>query len=158
MLGHNARGARRADFLREVGWFAVSTGLVMGVAALVVWLIAAHTLGEDRIGQRTLLLSTLILLGLGNLPRVAEGDARLHWWIVGAVAVYLAVLYVPPLGAYHDIPLSAARFFELRPLSAARWGVVLAAVAPGLVLCWVFGHALQGVQPQPRVAPENRGQ
>jgi Cation transporting ATPase, C-terminus len=141
MLGRNARGMRRADFLREVGWFAVSTGLVMGVAALAVWLVAAHVLHEDRVGQRTLLLSALVLLGLGNLLRVAEGERRLRWWVVAALAVYAAVLYVPPLGEYRGVPLSAAHFFDLRPLSLARWGLVVAATAPALALCWLLGRA-----------------
>jgi cation-transporting ATPase E len=156
MLGHNARGARRADFLREVGGFAVSTGLVMGVAALAVWLVAALALQEDRVGQRTLLLSTLVLLGLGNLLRVAEEDRRLRWWVLAALAVYALVLYVPPLGEYRGVPLSAAHFFDLRPLSLGRWGLVVTVAAPALALCWLLGRLLQRAQAEPRVAPKDR--
>jgi cation-transporting ATPase E len=143
MLGRSARGGRRADFLREVGWFAVSTGLVMGGAALTVWLVAARVLGEDRIGQRTLLLSTLVLLGLGNLPRVAEGDRHLRWWVVVALVVYALVLYVPPLGEYRGVPLSAAHFFDLRPLSLVCWGLIVAVAVPALALCWLLGRLLE---------------
>jgi cation-transporting ATPase E len=156
MLGRNTRGARRADFLREVGVFAVSTGLMMGVAALAVWLVAALVLEEDRVGQRTLLLSTLIVLGLGNLLRVAEGDRRLRWWVVAALAVYALVIYIPPLGEFRGVPLSAAHFFDLRPLNLARWGLVVAAAAPALALCWLFGRPLQRAQAEPRVAPKDR--
>jgi cation-transporting ATPase E len=156
MLGHNVRGARRADFLREVGGFAVSTGLVMGVAVLAVWLVAVFVLKEDQVGQRTLLLSTLVLLGLGNLLRVAEGDRRFRWWVVAALVVYAAVLYVPPLGEYRGVPLSAAHFFDLRPLSLARWGLVVAVALPALVLCWLLGRLLERAQTEPRVAPKDR--
>jgi cation-transporting ATPase E len=126
--------ASRADFLREVGWFAVSRGLVMGAAGLAVWLIAARGLHEDETGQRALLLSALVLLGLGNVLGVAEANRRLYAWAAAALALYLAVLYVPSLGEYRGVSLSAADFFELRPLSLSQWAPVAGAVAVGLLL------------------------
>jgi cation-transporting ATPase E len=142
MLSRKAPGAQRADFLREVGWFAVSTGVVMGTAGLVVWLIAARGLGDDLTGQRTLMLSTLILLGLGNLLRVAEADRWLGWWVGAALPVYLAVMYVPPTGA----------FFELTPLSPGRWGLVVAVAAPALALCWLAGRLRRSRLATPQAA------
>jgi hypothetical protein len=82
--------------------------------------------------QRTMLLSTLVLLGVGNLPRVltAAGetlslsDRRLLWWVPAAVLLYAACPYWP----------LAAEFFQLTPRDPARWGVVVAAAGAGLLL------------------------
>src|SRR5262249_8478579 len=84
-----ARGSH-ARFLRGVGAFVLSTGLVTGLAGLAVCLIA------DAEHRQTMLLSTLVLLGLGTLPRVltAEGeqltrlDRRLLWWLPAGVLLY----------------------------------------------------------------------
>ena len=149
MLDRKASGSRRPDFLREVGWFALSTGLVMGARG--VGRLAdrrARPGSEDRMGQRTLLLSTLVLMGLGNVLRVAEGDRRLRWWVAAALPVYVAVMYVPPLGEYRGVPLSAAYFFELRSLALAQWGLVIAAAGPALTVCWLLGRLrFRGRQP-----------
>jgi cation-transporting ATPase E len=141
MLSRNAppRGLK-ASFLREVGWFAVSTGLVMGAAGLAVWLAAAGAFGEGLRAQRTLLLSALVLLGLGNVLRIAEGDRWLRRWVAAALPTYALVMYVPPLGEYRGVPLSAAHFFELEPLSPSQWGLVIAVAAPALALCWLAGR------------------
>src|SRR5262249_12829800 len=90
MLSRRGDVPGRAGFLREVGWFVLSTGLVIGVAGLVVFVLAGvfwpgtvpdrdtvplegvasglaavATLAYDHVTlQRTLLLATLILLGL----------------------------------------------------------------------------------------------
>jgi cation-transporting ATPase E len=133
MISREAAGRStpsQSDFLREVGWFAVSSGLVMGAAGLAAWVIAVRVLGESLAGQRTLLLSTLIALGLGNVLRVAEADRRLRWWVVAALVVYVVVIYVPLL----------ADFFELQPLNWERWSLVLAISAPALALCWLAGQ------------------
>jgi cation-transporting ATPase E len=127
----------KSDFLREVGWFAVSSGLVTGIAGLLVWLIAARGLGAELPVQRTLLLSTLILLGLGNVVLLAEGDRWLFRWVAFASAVYVLVLYAPPVGMYGETVLSAANFFDLVRLNLAQWGLVGAVAVPGIALCWL---------------------
>jgi cation-transporting ATPase E len=141
MLDRRPGGSRAADprseFLREVGWFAVSAGLVTGVAGLAVWLIAARAQHEDETGQRTLLLSTLIVVGLGNVLCVAGDDRRLRWWIMVASLVYVAVMYVPP----------TAGFFELVPLGLSQWGLVVAVAIPAVASCWmVSGLRLNGAR------------
>jgi hypothetical protein len=118
--------------LRELGWFVVPTGLVIGAAGLAIFLISARLREDDVQTQRTLLLSTLVLLGLTSLLRVlddgwarpAGGDAQLRRLAAAAIPVYLAALYLPP----------AADFFQLTPLGLAEWGLVLAAVGPAYVL------------------------
>jgi cation-transporting ATPase E len=125
-----ARG-RHAGFLKSIGLFALTTGLVVGLAALGVYLFSAFVLGDPVITRRTMLLSALVLMGLGTLPRVltAEGeeltftDRRFLLWLPAALALYAAVMYWP----------LAADFFQLTPLDATRWGVVLAAVVVALL-------------------------
>jgi hypothetical protein len=132
------REPSQVGFLREVGWFAVATGLVTGVAGLIVFLISEYAFPDDVPTQRTLLLSTLILLGLGNLVRVVTHGERqplaaVRWvfgWVLLAVPVYALAMYVPPL----------ARFFELVPLGPREWGLVLAVAVPAFGLCLLTGR------------------
>ncbi len=147
--------AARRSFLREVGEFALRSGLVIGIAGLVVLLLAHHVwggylvagLGQVSQGhaaegvlevsartERTYLLTTLVLLGLDVLLRVlrdngqeATFDRRLRWLAVAMVPVYLLALYVPP----------AANFFEVTPLALVQWGQVLAVVVPAAALARV---------------------
>ena len=110
----SAARAGHAGFLRSIGLFALTTGIATGLAGLAVMLLSARVLGDPELTQRTMLLSTLVLLGLGNLPRVltAEGerltwtDRRLLGWPPAAVLLYAAAMYWP----------LAADFFRLAPL------------------------------------------
>jgi cation-transporting ATPase E len=123
--------ATRPGFLREVGWFAIRTGLIIGIAGLIMMVIA-HRLHDDRM-TRTLLLSTLTLLGVTTLLRALtdgesqplRGDSNFRWLAVGALPVYGIAMYVPP----------AADFFQLVPLGLAQWGLVLAVAGPAYGLC-----------------------
>ncbi len=144
MLGRHPSGAPiRGDFLADVAWFAGSTGAVMGAAGLAAFLVAARRY-DDVETQRTLLLSTLVVLGLGSVLRLvagraggaAKGDGLLLGWVAAALPLYLAVMYLPPVAYWHDgTPLSAAHFFALTALSWPQWGLVVAAAAPALALC-----------------------
>jgi cation-transporting ATPase E len=125
----------RSGFLREVGWFVLTTGVVMGVAGLTLFVFSAHGRGDDVQTQRTLLLSALILMGLASLWRaltdgedLSRADTRLRWWVVAAALAYLAIMYWP-LAAY---------FFELTPLTLAQWGLVLSVAAPAVLVCQVI--------------------
>ncbi len=131
--------ATRKGYVREVGWFALRTGIVMGLAGLTVLLLAQHLWPRVVRGDlheklhRTLLLSTLILLGVTALLRVLTdgeerplvGDTRFRWLAIGAVPVYLLAMYWP-------LP---AAFFDLTPLGLGQWGLVLAVAAPAFLLC-----------------------
>jgi cation-transporting ATPase E len=114
----------RKRFLREVGWFALRTGLEMGVAGSAVLLISAWLRGDDVTLQRTLLLAVLIPLGLYALLRAhREGglfepsqDRLIYALIAFAAVAWLVALYWPP----------ASDFFQLRPLGVAEWALALA--------------------------------
>jgi cation-transporting ATPase E len=118
--------ATRPRFLREVGWFAIRTGVIFAIAVVVVLVLAVDH-GEKV--QRTMLLTVLILLGVTALLRVLTdgeekplaGDGRFRLLAALILPVYLLVLYWPP----------SAGFFELEPLSLGQWGLVVAVSAGG---------------------------
>jgi hypothetical protein len=125
--------ATRPQFLREVSWFALRTGLVFAVAGIVVLLISVWVNDDSVRMQRTLLLSTLTLLGVTSLLRALtdgetqplRGDTKFRWLAVGAIPVYLAAMYL-------RLP---ATFFHLEPLDLTGWGCVLAVSVPAYLLC-----------------------
>jgi cation-transporting ATPase E len=111
-------------FLRELGLFALRTGLIIGSAGLLLVWLSHRIWQDDESTQQTLLLSLLVLLGLTTLLRARRdgeaqppaGDRRFRWLAVAALAVYLLVLYCRPVGEW----------FSLTPLTLAQWGWVLA--------------------------------
>lgn len=121
--------ATKPRFLREVGWFAVRTGVIFAAAAITVLVISADR-GEKV--QRTMLLTVLILLGITALLRALgdgeekplTGDGRFRLLAALVLPVYLLAL---------NVPLSA-RFFELEPLTWGQWGVVAAVAAAAYLL------------------------
>jgi cation-transporting ATPase E len=123
-LSHErSTAATKPRFLREVGWFALRTGVVTALGGLAVLIWAVHVWNCDLQTQRTLLLSVLILVGLVTLwralrdgePQPLVGDRRFLWLGAAAVPTYLLSMYVP---------LTAA-FFQLTPLGVAEWLLVL---------------------------------
>jgi cation-transporting ATPase E len=133
-------GASRPGFLREIAWFVLPTGLVLGLAGLTIFLISAHGQGDDLRTQRTLVLSTLVLLGLGNLLRVLThgeparliGDTRFRWLAAAVVPVYLAAMYLQPI----------AHFFELASLTWRQWGLVVAVAVSAFGACKLLDWVL----------------
>jgi cation-transporting ATPase E len=128
-----SRAATKPNFLAEVGWFVLRTGVVLGVCGLVLETLAAHVYGCDAATLRTMLLSYLTLTGLTTLLRTLtdaeeaglRGDTKYRWFAAAAVPVYLAFMYLPPTAA----------FFVLTPLDRLQWGLVLAVSAPAAGLC-----------------------
>ncbi len=123
-----SRAPTRSDFLREVGWFAVRTGVVFALAGLTVLLLAVHAWGDGEERQRTLLLSVLVVLGITALLRALKdgesaalvGDTKFRWLAASALPLYLVALYWPP----------SYRFFQLAPLDWLDWVKVLAVAVP----------------------------
>jgi cation-transporting ATPase E len=127
-----SRAPTRTSFLREVGWFVGRTGVVYGLAGLVLLVLAVHVWHHDIHKQRTLLLSALILLGITNLFRALQdgesqplvGDRKFRWLAAAAVPLYLLALYWP----------LSADFFRLSPLGWLDWLKVLAVAVPAYAL------------------------
>lgn len=121
----------RMGFVREVGLFALVSGLSVGAAGLAIWFSAAKYMDDPQM-PRTMLLSTLILLGLGNVLIIADRDQRLVWWAAAALPAYLAMMYVEPL----------AYFFVLSPLSGQHWALIGVIAAVALVPCGLVNRHL----------------
>jgi cation-transporting P-type ATPase E len=126
-------GATKPRFLREVGWFAVRTGVIFAAAGFTVLFVAGQFVEPaDAQTPRTLLLSVLILLGITALFRALgdgeeqrlKGDSRFRLLALAAMPVYLASMYVP----------LSAEFFQLAPLTSGEWLLVLAVVVPAFGL------------------------
>ncbi len=142
--------ASRPGFLREVGWFALRTGVILGLSGLGLSLWTASQWpsvpgAENPLHvriQRTMLISALVLLGVTALWRVlgdgeAEplpGDRKLRLLALAVLPVYAVALYWP----------LSADFFELEPLGAKQWGVILAVVGPAYGLCLLADHLWPG--------------
>jgi cation-transporting ATPase E len=130
--------AMRPGFLRDIARFVLPTGIVLGIAGLVMLALAAHYEADEKT-ERTLLLSTLVLLGLGNILRALRhgesgslhGDTRFRWLAAVGLPVYLLMMYLPPTG----------RFFELTPLTWMHWGMVFSIAAPAFVVCELSDRA-----------------
>jgi cation-transporting ATPase E len=118
------RAGARPQFLREVGRFVLAAGAITGTAGLCVFRWSGWH-GDDLETQRTLLLTTLVLIGLGNSLVIAEGERRMVIWAVLGVPLYLAVMYFGP----------TAYFFALEPLNGSRWAVAAGVAAVALVSC-----------------------
>ena len=89
------------------------------IAGSAVYLGGSLVLGYDVELARTLLLSTLILSGVGNAVVATHGDRRLVAWGLFAVAALAAVMAVDPF----------AYFFALTPPSFTQWACILFAAA-----------------------------
>jgi hypothetical protein len=98
---------------------------------------------DDVQTQRTLVLSTLILLGVTALLRaLTDGECVplrenrwLRWLAIAALPAFLLVMYLPPVGYLRSVPLSLAYYHELKPLAPADWLLVLAVAVPAVLLC-----------------------
>jgi cation-transporting P-type ATPase E len=133
MLNRERSSAATAvHFLREVGSFALRTGLVIGVAGLLMLWLSNRVWQDDEKTQRTLLLSLLVLLGLTTLLRTlrdGEMQAWSHrgavvWWAAAALPLYLAVMYWRTVGG----------FLALTPLTLGQWATVLSIACGSFLL------------------------
>jgi cation-transporting ATPase E len=142
----SAAAVSHTRFLREVGGFALRTGVVIGLAGLTLMALYDRSLASaasalERAAHvrtlRTLLLSALVLLGLMTLLRALTdgetrplpGDRKFRWWAAAAILIYLAAMYWRP----------AAYFFDLMSLTTGQWAWVLATVIPASALLWIRG-------------------
>jgi cation-transporting ATPase E len=122
-------------FLREVGSFALLTGLVIGLAGLLLLWLSNRVWRYDEKTQRTLLLSLLVLLGLNTLLRsVSRDGARrmshagaANWWAAIMIPLYVEVMYWRPVGD----------FFALTPLTMGQWAKVLSIACGSCLLLWL---------------------
>ncbi len=120
LAGRAAGHAGGRTFFADVGRFVLTAGATTSGAALAVYLGSFLVLCRDAETARTLLLTTLILAGLGNAVVATAGERRLIAWAAFGTAAVLTAAAVPPV----------AYFFALAPLTGGEWlAVALAAAA-----------------------------
>jgi cation-transporting P-type ATPase E len=121
----------RRGFLRDAALFVLPTGAIIGIAGLVIVGIGRHWYDEET--SRTLLLSSLVLSGIGTLVRVLADERRLLWLAVAVLPIYLTAMYVPLF----------VGIFALSPLSVVQWGMVIAAALPAFAVCVLIDRIRQ---------------
>ncbi|MCE9533373.1 MAG: cation-translocating P-type ATPase [Planctomycetes bacterium] len=120
--------ATRTSFLRDVGWFAVRTGIVFAVAGIAILALSKHVWLNDEKTQRTMLLSMLVLLGITNLHR-ALTDGNEQPIAADKFLFHLSFLVIPAYLIAMYWPFSAG-FFRLTMLSVVQWLEVLLVAVP----------------------------
>jgi cation-transporting ATPase E len=127
----SAAGGRPA-FLREVGTFAVRTGIVFSLAGLAVLVVSPPDPADARALQRTLLLTTLILLGVSAVFRALAdgeskplaGDSKHRLLALLAAPAYAAALYWGPAASFFQLhPLAIGDWFRIALVAAAAYGI-----------------------------------
>jgi cation-transporting ATPase E len=126
--------AVRAAFFADVGRFVLTAGAATSAVAVGLYLWLGSHADAERVFARTVVLSVLILAGVGNAVVAANEDRKLFLWAVVALPLYAAAMYWP----------LAADFFVLHPLSLPTWAGVVTAAA-----CTVVPTAV-AMRPQPR--------
>jgi cation-transporting ATPase E len=123
-----SRVVDRTPFLRDIGWFAVRTGIIFAVAGVALLGVSKHVWSHDEQTQRTMLLTMLVMLGITVLQRVLTdgsdqplaADRRLRRLSLIVIPAYLIAMYWP----------FSAGFFHLTMFRPVQWLEVLAVVLP----------------------------
>lgn len=129
----------RSSYLRDVGVFALRNGLTFAAAGLTLLALAKHVWLVDETAQRTMLLTLLILLGLGQLWQVFGGvgaklkaDRWLRALSLIIVPIYVAFMYWP----------FTADFFQMTVFGWSDWGRVLLVAVPA----WAVSRLAQRIR------------
>ena len=126
------------DFLSSTMRFAIPASLALAVSAVAVHLLTEGILGRPVEDARTLVSTTIGIVGLAYMVEVIgyQGATRenlmrpalVTFFGVALLGVFILTLYTPPL----------RNFFDFSPLSAAEWAIVAVAVAAALAGKWVL--------------------
>ncbi len=126
------------DFLSSTMKFAIPASLALAVAAVAVHLLTEGILGRPVEDARTLVSTTIGIVGLAYMVEVIgfEGATRdnlmrpalVTFFGVALLGVFILTLYTPPL----------RDFFDFSPLSAAEWAMVITAAAAAMTGKWLL--------------------
>ncbi|MEZ5117940.1 MAG: HAD-IC family P-type ATPase [Candidatus Nanopelagicales bacterium] len=96
----------RPGFFRRVLLFAVPAGVIAAASAFTSYLIASRV--TDDASAKTSATVTLFIVALAVLLQSARPLNPIRWAIVGLMAaMFLAILYIPPLSRFFALDLSA---------------------------------------------------
>ena len=126
------------DFLSSTMKFAIPASLALAVAAVAVHLLTEGILGRPVEDARTLVSTTIGIVGLAYMVEVIgyQGATRdnlmrpalVTFFGVALLGIFILTLYTPPL----------RDFFDFSPLSAAEWAIIAVAVAAAMAGKWVL--------------------
>ncbi|MYJ58853.1 MAG: HAD-IC family P-type ATPase, partial [Chloroflexi bacterium] len=126
------------DFLSSTMRFAIPASLALAVSAVAVHLLTEGILGRPVEDARTLVSTTIGIVGLAYMVEVIgyQGATRenlmrpalVTFFGVALLGIFILTLYTPPL----------RNFFDFSPLSAAEWAIVAFAVAAALAGKWLL--------------------
>jgi magnesium-transporting ATPase (P-type) len=127
-----SEGPWRTDhFLREVGRFAVPSGVAAGLGVLASYLVTLNVLDAGLVEARTAATSTLIVVGLYLvLALEATGGRRARWvglLCAALLGTYLALLALRPV----------RQFFELAVPGPATVLMVVVGAALAIGFLWL---------------------
>lgn len=126
-----AKHVSKRPFVAEVLSFAIRTGVVFGIGGIAILWHGTSLYPADERLVRTMFLSMLVLLGITTLFRALTdgemdtetGDVGYRLLGLSAVPMYLTAMYFEPF----------RRFFEMAPLAAGEWLIVVGYAT----VCWV---------------------
>jgi len=137
ILGFSRKGSEmERHYLREIALYSLAAGLVASLAVLAVTLYGVLSLGNDDAQTRSMIVATLVGLGLFNYLYIYTAPAR--WrdlWNLRAWATVLPMAAVLPLSLY-AVP-AVRKFLDFIPLEGRHWLPVGLAVAAGWVLFYL---------------------
>ncbi len=126
------------DFLSSTMRFAIPASLALAVAAVAVHLLTEGILGRPVEDARTLVSTTIGIVGLAYMVEVIgyQGATRdslmrpalVTFFGLALLGVFILTLYTPPLRS----------FFDFSPLSAGEWAIIVAAVAVAMAGKWAL--------------------
>lgn len=126
------------DFLSSTMRFAIPASLALAVSAVAVHLLTEGILGRPVEDARTLVSTTIGIVGLAYMVEVIgyQGATRdqlvrpalVTFFGIALLGAFILTLYTPTL----------RDFFDFSPLSAAEWAIVIVAVAAAVFGKWLL--------------------
>ncbi|MYF23091.1 MAG: cation-translocating P-type ATPase, partial [Chloroflexi bacterium] len=126
------------DFLSSTMRFAIPASLALAISAVAVHLLTEGILGRPVEDARTLVSTTIGIVGLAYMVEVIgyQGATRdslmrpalVTFFGVALLGAFILTLYTPPL----------RNFFDFSPLSAAEWAIIAFAVTFAMVGKWAL--------------------
>jgi cation-transporting ATPase E len=142
----NRRGsspAIRTRFFADVWRFVLTAGISTSIAGVAVYFGSFASDRSDPEFARTILLTTLILAGLGHAIVATWGQRWILAWCILAIAIHIAVLSIPPI----------TYFFALIPLTIPQGLLTLAAATLAVLpTAWVSRGDVRGGENPRRAA------
>ena len=128
------------DFLTSTMRFAIPASLALAISAVAVHLLTEGILGRPVEDARTLVSTTIGIVGLAYMVEVIgyQGASRdqlmrpamVTFFGIALLGAFILTLYTPPLRS----------FFDFSPLSAAEWAIITVAVAFAVAGKWALSR------------------